>query len=73
MAVHDDTLTRPWLWWQFLTAAFAHSPVVEHILFNMLALFVLGRDVEEAYGPKEFLRVYLALVVFASVVWNVVE
>ena len=34
-------------------------------------LRITGRDVEEAYGPKEFLRLYLAMVVFASVVWNV--
>ena len=72
MAVHVDTLTHPWLWWQFLTAGFAHSPLrSEHILFNMLALFFLGRDVERAYGPKEFLRLYLVMVVFASVVWDV--
>jgi len=31
----------------------------------MLVLFFLGRDVEELYGPKEFLRLYLAMVVFA--------
>ena len=37
----------------------------------MVGLFFLGRDVEEAYGSREFLRLYLAMVVFASVVWNV--
>jgi membrane associated rhomboid family serine protease len=72
MAVHVDTLAQPWLWWQYLTAGFAHSPLrSEHILFNMLALFFLGRDVERVYGPKEFLRLYLVMVVFASVAWNV--
>jgi membrane associated rhomboid family serine protease len=72
MAVRPDTLAQPWLWWQFLTAGFAHSPVdVWHILGNMLVLFFLGRDVEEVYGRKEFLRVYLVMVVFASVVWAV--
>ena len=72
MAVHVNTLGQPWLWWQYLTAGFAHSPEqFEHILFNMLVLFFLGRDVEQAYGPKEFLRLYLIMVVFASVVWNV--
>ena len=39
----------------------------------MLVLFFLGRDVEEAYGPKEFLRLYLVMVVFGNVVWNVVN
>jgi membrane associated rhomboid family serine protease len=72
LAVHDYTLRHPWLWWQFLTYAFAHSPVdAQHIIFNMLGLFFLGPDVEQNYGRKEFLRVYLAIAVFAAVVWNI--
>jgi membrane associated rhomboid family serine protease len=74
LAVHDYTLFRPWLWWEFLTAGFAHSPnEFNHILGNMLVLFFLGRDVEDRYGSKEFLRVYLVMVVLASVVWNLLN
>jgi len=74
LAVHVDTLTQPWLWWQYLTAGFAHSPLkFEHILFNMLVLFFLGRDVEQIYGSREFLRLYLTLVVFTALVWNAVN
>jgi len=74
LAVHVDTLWRPWLWWQCLTAGFAHSPDnFQHILFNMLVLFFLGRDVEQVYGPGEFLRLYLTLVAFASAVWIAVN
>ncbi|MBU4399573.1 MAG: rhomboid family intramembrane serine protease, partial [Planctomycetes bacterium] len=66
------TITKPWLWWQYITCGFTHSPVMfGHILGNMLVLFFLGRDVEERYGSKEFLRLYLTMVVFAAVVWNV--
>ena len=62
----------PWLWWQFLTAGFAHSPAIRaYPVGNMLVLFFLGRDVEECYGAKEFLRLYLVTVVFANVVWSV--
>jgi membrane associated rhomboid family serine protease len=72
MGVHVSTLTSPWLWWEYLTAGFAHSPNnYNHIVGNMLGLFFLGRDVEATYGRKEFLRVYLAMVIFASIVWNV--
>jgi membrane associated rhomboid family serine protease len=81
MAVHSSkyaapflstTLTHPLYWWQFLTAGFAHSPQgIGHVLGNMLVLFFLGRDVEYLYGPKEFLRVYLATLVFANVAWAV--
>ena len=37
----------------------------------MLALFLLGRDVEEWYGTREFVRVYLVAVLFASLAWAV--
>jgi membrane associated rhomboid family serine protease len=74
MAVHNDTLKQPWLWWQFLTAGFAHSPDdFQHILFNMLGLFFLGRDVEEVYGRKEFLRLYLTMIVVGFLTWNLLN
>ena len=68
-----DTLTHPWLWWQFLTSGFVHAPGFEHIFFNMLALYIFGRDVEDRYGSKEFLRLYLVMLVFSSLVWDVVN
>lgn len=76
LAVKVSTLVRPWMWWQFVTYGFAHAPLEitwEHIVGNMLVLFFLGRDIEALYGQKEFLRLYLALLVVASVVWVVVE
>lgn len=75
LAVHVDTLYCPWLWWQFLTAGFTHAPLdvnLWHILNNMFVLFVFGRDIEYRYGSKEFLRVYLAILVFANVTWSVI-
>lgn len=77
LAVHVDTLYQPWMWWQFVTAGFTHASLgapngFGHILGNMLVLFFLGRSVEERYGPKEFLRFYLATLVFANVAWCVV-
>jgi membrane associated rhomboid family serine protease len=73
LAVHVGTLSEPWLWWQFLSYGFVHSPVMfQHILFNMFGLWVLGRDVESLYGRKEFLRLYLVLLVVGSVAWAIV-
>jgi len=69
MAVQVGALAKPWLWWQFLTYGFAHSVQPEHILFNMLGLWFLGRDIEQTYGSKEFLRLYLATLVVGSVAW----
>jgi membrane associated rhomboid family serine protease len=68
----QDTLRHPWLWWQWLTCGFVHDPHdVQHILFNMLGLFFLGRSVEARYGTREFIRLYLAAVVFSSIIWAI--
>jgi membrane associated rhomboid family serine protease len=79
LAVHVSTLTRPWLWWQFLTAGFTHAPLgspngigIWHIVGNMAMLFFFGRSVEERYGPREFLRFYLATLLFANIAWCLV-
>ena len=64
---------HPWLWWQFLTAGFTHDPnTIGHIFWNMFALFVFGRDMEARYGSREFLRIYLATLLFANVAWCIV-
>lgn len=54
--------------WRLLTGAFLHSPRDwMHILFNMLALYWLGREVEQIYGSREFLAFYLVAALFGSV------
>ena len=48
--------------WRLLTYAFLHGTsggFPWHIVFNMLFLYFFGRDVEDAYGPREFLAFYL--------------
>jgi len=68
LAVSNQTLWQPWLWWRFLTYGFVHASN-EHIFFNMLGLWFLGRVVEQRYGRGEFLRIYLAMLVAGSVIW----
>lgn len=69
LAVNGDTLTRPWMWWQFLTYGFVHDlSSVSHLLFNMIGLYVFGRDVELRLGRNEFLRFYLVAVVIGGIV-----
>jgi membrane associated rhomboid family serine protease len=61
--------------WRLLTYAFLHDPGVGlnpggfywHIIFNMLFLYWFGRDVEEMYGPREFLAFYLVAAVLGGV------
>ncbi len=55
--------------WRLLTYAFCHSEQqLTHIVFNMLALFFLGRIVARTMGDREFLAVYLTAAVFAGIV-----
>ena len=46
--------------WQLLTFQFLHDwPWPWHLLFNCLALYFFGREVETALGRKTFLKLYL--------------
>jgi membrane associated rhomboid family serine protease len=44
-------------WWRLVTGGFLHFGPI-HLLFNMMALWVIGRDVESALGRGRFLAVY---------------
>jgi membrane associated rhomboid family serine protease len=47
--------------YQIFTHLFSHSPTMfAHILFNMFALWMFGRVLENVWGPKRFLFFYLA-------------
>jgi membrane associated rhomboid family serine protease len=45
-------------WWRVVTSGFLHIGAF-HLLLNMLALWVLGRDLEMVLGRGRFLAVYL--------------
>ena len=45
-------------YWRLLTAMFLHADLL-HLLFNMLALFLIGRQVEKSYGHLRFGVIYL--------------
>ncbi len=46
--------------WRLFTYMFLHSPVgIWHILFNMLALWMFGVELEQRWGSRQFLAFYL--------------
>ena len=45
-------------WWRLFTSGFLHIGPL-HIVFNMFALWVIGRDMEALLGRGRFLAVYL--------------
>lgn len=54
--------------WRLLTATFLHAGVM-HLFFNMLGLFFFGRAVEERWGRRTTLALYLGAGVLANVVF----
>jgi membrane associated rhomboid family serine protease len=44
--------------YQFITHMFMHGGI-SHLFFNMFALFMFGRVLEEVWGPKRFLLYYM--------------
>ncbi|OHB80007.1 MAG: hypothetical protein A2W31_11070 [Planctomycetes bacterium RBG_16_64_10] len=74
LALRSDLASHPWNGYQLLTYGFLHDPKnLWHIVFNMLGLWFFGRDVEWRYGRKEFLAMYLSLIVLSGLAWVVVE
>lgn len=66
-------LAHPLEWWKLITYGFAHHPNPQHIFFNMLGLFFLGPEVENTYGRREFLRIYLAALLAGSLAWAAIN
>jgi membrane associated rhomboid family serine protease len=58
----ETPLFRPW---QLITYAFLHAGFM-HIFFNMFAVFMFGRVLEDAWGARRFLAYYFACVLAAG-------
>jgi membrane associated rhomboid family serine protease len=58
--------------WQVVTHMFMHGGFV-HLLFNMFALWMFGRVLEQVWGPKRFLIYYLATGLGAAFVFEMVQ
>ena len=65
---------HPWTFYRLLSYGFLHDVNgVEHILFNMLMLWMFGREIELRYGRREYLLFYLWAIVFAGLFWSISE
>ncbi|MBX3023248.1 MAG: rhomboid family intramembrane serine protease [Bdellovibrionales bacterium] len=63
-------ITEYWVW-QFFTYMFLHSNGVFHVLFNMLALWWFGAELEQRWGPRFFLTYYITCGAGAGVIYVV--
>ena|SRR5579862_6809269 len=60
--------------WQLITYAFLHDrQLLAHILFNMFAVFMFGRALEDYWGARRFLIFYLICAFTAALTELVVE
>ncbi len=58
--------------WELVTYGFVHdSQNPWHLVFNMLALWFFGREVEEIMGRAEFFRFYMTAIVLSGLAWLV--
>lgn len=51
--------------WRLVTYLFLHGGIT-HILFNMLALWMFGKDIENSWGTRRFLKFYFSCGIVAG-------
>jgi membrane associated rhomboid family serine protease len=51
--------------WQLVSYSFLHGSLM-HLLFNMLALYMFGSDIERVFGARRFAFYYFACVITAA-------
>ncbi|MDB5353285.1 MAG: putative rane protein [Planctomycetota bacterium] len=73
-AANSEAILRHFKLWQLLTAPFLHDKNdFFHILWNMLFLWMVGREMEAMYGSREFTFLYLTAAVFSTLCWAIVD
>lgn len=53
--------------WQLISYAFLHGPV-EHLLFNMLGLWMFGGELERVWGTKRYVQMLVASTLSAALI-----
>ncbi len=76
--LNADLFQHPWEVYRLATYGLAHAPMrsdpgIFHVAFNMYNLWLFGRQVEQKYGSKEFLALYVALTMLSGLVWVVIS
>lgn len=60
--------TRPFQIWRLVTYQFLHGGLW-HLFFNMYGVWIFGRLVERALGPRRFLQMYLYSGAIGGILW----
>jgi membrane associated rhomboid family serine protease len=63
----SQVLYRPWT---LLTYGFLHDPEsLRHLLFNMIGVWIFGREMEDRFGRTHFLAMYLTAIIVSGAAW----
>lgn len=65
LALNPDLVRRGYLW-QLLTYGFLHAGPL-HIFFNVFALWIFGKDVNQTLGGERFLALYFLSIIAAGI------
>jgi membrane associated rhomboid family serine protease len=66
MPLYPDQVVTHLFVWQLVTYMFLHGGI-GHILFNMLALWMFGSEIERTWGTDRFLKFYFACGIGAGI------
>jgi membrane associated rhomboid family serine protease len=66
LALNPRSVVEDWELWQLATYMFLHAGIF-HLLFNMLALWMFGVELEQLWGTRFFTRYYFVTGVGAGV------
>ncbi len=66
------TESSMWYPWQYITSMFMHGGF-SHLFFNMFALFMFGRILEQVWGTKRFVTYYMLCGLGAGLLHNFVS
>ena len=73
-AAYSDKILHEGQVWRLITAAFLHDPnSIFHLVFNMFALWFIGREMEAFYGTKEFCWLYFSAAAVSTLTWAIVD
>jgi len=65
---------QSWKLWTLFTYGFLHDPNnLLHVVFNLLGLYFLGREVLPRLGSRSFLTVYFLSVLCGGMLWSVIH
>jgi membrane associated rhomboid family serine protease len=60
-----DAISEPWVW---VTSIFLHADF-NHLLFNMIALFMFGNYLESRVNERQFLTIFIAAGLFGNLAY----